>query len=81
MPTDTYDAVASEDLLAARLVTAPIPLLLVASKHWRELRKRIEEDAQMVVAEDLLTRAEEARELDSMGWIDKHLEAWPEQDP
>jgi hypothetical protein len=41
--------------LAARVGIAPIPLLLVALKHWRELRKRIEEDAPMVVAEDLLT--------------------------
>jgi hypothetical protein len=55
----TYDALASPDLLAARVVNAPIPLVLVALKHWREIRKRIEEDAQnnnMVVAEDLLRR-------------------------
>jgi hypothetical protein len=44
MTTDTYGAVAGGDLLAARLLNAPIPLLLVASKHWREIRKRIEED-------------------------------------
>ena len=58
MSTDTsYDAVAGPDFLAARVVLAPIPLLLVALKHWREIRKRIEEDAPMVVvAEDLLTR-------------------------
>ena len=56
----TYDALASPDLLAARVVNAPIPLVLVALKLWREIRKRIEEDAQnnnnMVVAEELLTR-------------------------
>jgi len=57
MTPDTYDAVASADFLAARVGLAPIPLLLVARKHWREIRKRIEEDAPMVVvAEDLLTR-------------------------
>jgi hypothetical protein len=56
MTTYTYDAVASADFLAARVGVAPIPLLLVARKHWREIRKRIEEDAPMVVAEDLLTR-------------------------
>ena len=56
MTTYTYDAVAGEDFLAARVGVAPIPLLLVARKHWREIRKRIEEDAPMVVAEDLLTR-------------------------
>jgi hypothetical protein len=56
MTPDTYDAVASADSLAARVGVAPIPLLLVALKHWREIRKRIEEDAPMVVAEDLLTR-------------------------
>jgi hypothetical protein len=67
MTTHTYDAVAGEDVFAARVVNAPIPLLLVASKHWRELRKRIEEDAPKVVAEDLLTRGEEARGLDSIG--------------
>lgn len=52
MTTDTYGALAGEDLLAARLVNAPIPLLLVALNHWRDLRKRIEEDAPMMVAED-----------------------------
>jgi hypothetical protein len=67
MSTHTYEAVAGEDVLAARVVNAPIPLLLVASKHWRELRKRIEEDAPKVLAEDLLTRGEEARGLDSIG--------------
>src|SRR5215208_8522058 len=30
--------------------------LLVASKHWRELRKHFEEDAPKVLAEDLLTK-------------------------
>jgi hypothetical protein len=45
------------DFLAARVGIAPIPLLLVALKHWREIRKRIDDDAPpMVVAEDLLTR-------------------------
>ena len=67
MSTYTYDAVAGEDVLAARVVNAPIPLLLVASKHWRELRKHFEEDAPKVLAEDLLTRGEEARVLDSIG--------------
>ena len=53
----TYDAVAGADFLAARVGVAPIPLLLVALKHWREIRKRIDDDAPMVVvAEDLLTR-------------------------
>ena len=57
MSTDTsYDAVAGPDFLAARVVLAPIPLLLVALKHWREIRKRIEEDTPMVVAEDVLRR-------------------------
>jgi len=56
MSTDTYDAVAGPDFLAARVGLAPIPLLLVALKHWREIRKRIEEDAPMVVAEDVLRR-------------------------
>jgi len=65
MITDTYDAVAGGDFLAARVGVAPIPLLLVALKHWREFRKRVVEDAAMVVAEDLLTRAEEARERGS----------------
>jgi hypothetical protein len=55
MTPDTYDAVAGADFLAARVGIAPIPLLLVALKHLMELRKRIEEDAPMVVAEDLLT--------------------------
>jgi len=68
MTTDTYDAAAGGDFLAAaRVVNAPIPLLLVALKRWREIRKRIEEDARMVVAEGLLTRTEEARVLDSIG--------------
>jgi len=45
MSTDTsYDAVAGPDFLAARVVLAPSPLLLVALKHWREIRKRIEEE-------------------------------------
>jgi hypothetical protein len=53
----TYDAVAGQDFLAARVGVAPIPLLLVALKHWREIRKRIDDDAPpMVVAQDLLTR-------------------------
>ena len=52
----TYDAVAGADFLAARVGGAPIPLLLVALKHWREIRKRIGEDVPMEVAEDLLTR-------------------------
>jgi hypothetical protein len=52
--------VAGADFLAARVGIAPIPLLLVALKHWREIRKRIEEDAPMAVAEDLLTGGEEA---------------------
>ena len=56
MTTYTYEAVAGEDVLAARVVNAPIPLLLVASKHWRELRKHLEEDAPKVLAEDLLTK-------------------------
>ncbi|HET6661164.1 MAG TPA: hypothetical protein VFH16_14710 [Rubrobacter sp.] len=56
MIPDTYDAVAGADFLAARVGGAPIPLLLVALKHWREIRKRIEEDVPMEVAEDLLTR-------------------------
>ena len=56
MSTYTYEAVAGEDVLAARVVTAPIPLVLVASKHWRELRKHLEEDAPKVLAEDLLTK-------------------------
>jgi hypothetical protein len=56
MSTYTYEAVAGEDVLAARVVNAPIPLLLVASKHWRELRKHLEEDAPKVLAEDLLTK-------------------------
>jgi hypothetical protein len=55
MTPHTYDAVAGADFLAARVGVAPIPLLLVALKHWREIRKRID-DAPMVVAEDLLTR-------------------------
>ena len=54
MTTYTYDAVAGEDVWAARVGVAPIPLLLVALKHWREIRKRIEEDAPMVVVADLL---------------------------
>jgi hypothetical protein len=54
-PHTSYDAVAGADFLAARVGVAPIPLLLVALKHWREIRKRID-DAPMVVAEDLLTR-------------------------
>jgi hypothetical protein len=56
MTPDTYDAVAGADFLAARVGVAPIPLLLVALKHWREIRERIDDDAPMV-AEDLLTRA------------------------
>ena len=56
MTPHTYDAVAGADFLAARVGVAPIPLLLVALKHWREIRKRIEDDAPMVVTEDLLTR-------------------------
>jgi hypothetical protein len=56
MSPNTYDAVAGEDVLAARVVNAPIPLLLVASKHWRELRKHFEEDAPKVLAQDLLTK-------------------------
>jgi hypothetical protein len=67
MATETHDAIAGGDFLAARIVNAPIPLLLVASKQWREIRKRIEEDAHMGVAEDLLTRAEEAGVLDPIG--------------
>ena len=57
MSTHTYDALASPHLLAARVGLAPIPLVLVALKHWREIQKRIEEDAHnnMVVAEDSLT--------------------------
>ena len=55
MTPHTYDAVADADFLAARVGVAPIPLLLVALKHWREIRKRIDDDAP-VVAEDLLTR-------------------------
>ena len=56
MSTETHDALAGADLLAARVGVAPIPLLLVALKHWRKIRKRIEEDASMVVAEELLSR-------------------------
>lgn len=57
MSTYTYEAVAGEDVLAARVVNAStIPLVLVASKHWRELRKHLEEDAPKVLAEDLLTK-------------------------
>ena len=67
MTTETHDAVAGGDFMAVRIGSAPIPLLLVASKHWREIRKRIEEDAPMGVAEDLLTRAEEAGVLDPIG--------------
>ena len=56
MSTYTHDAVAGADFLAARVGVAPIPLLLVAKKQWRKIRKRIEEDASMVVAEELLRR-------------------------
>jgi hypothetical protein len=57
MTPHTSDAVAGQDFLAARVGVAPIPLLLVALKHWREIRKRIDDDAPpMVVAQDLLTR-------------------------
>ena len=56
MIPDTYDAVAGANFLAARVGVAPISLLLVALKHWREIRKRIEEDVPMEVAQDLLTR-------------------------
>ena len=66
MSTDTYDALAGADSLAARVGVAPIPLLLVALKQWRKIRKRIEEDGAMV-AEELLTRGQEGRLLDSIG--------------
>ena len=56
MTPDTHDAVAGADFLAARVGVTPIPLLLVALRHWREIRKRIEDDAPMVAAEDLLMR-------------------------
>jgi hypothetical protein len=62
-----YEVVAGGPSFAARIGDDQAMLLLIALKRWREIRRRIAEDAPLGVAEDFLTRAEEARELYPIG--------------
>jgi hypothetical protein len=67
MAIDAPDAVAAGPSFAARVGNDQVPFLLIAQKRWREIRRHIEEDAPLVVAEDFLKRSEEARELYPIG--------------
>jgi hypothetical protein len=69
MAIDTHDAVTNRASLAARVRADQAPFLLVALTQWREIQRRIEEDAAMVAAEDLSTR--QRREiLDRLNTLD-----------
>ena len=52
---------------AARIGDDQAMLLLIALKRWRDIRRRVEEDAPLGVAEDFAWRAEEAGELYPIG--------------
>jgi hypothetical protein len=56
MAIDTHDAVAGGASFAARSGNDQVPSLLVAVKHARELRRRIEAYAAIVAVEELRTR-------------------------
>lgn len=60
MAIDTNDAVAARASFAARVGNDQVPFLLIAQKRWREIQRHIErhieEDAPLVVAEDLSKR-------------------------
>jgi hypothetical protein len=55
MAIDTHDAVAARASFTAPIGDGQLPFL-VALKQWREIQRRIEEDAAMVAAEDLSKR-------------------------
>ena len=56
MAIDTHDAMATGASFMAPFGDGQAPFLLVALKQWREIQRRIEEDAAMVAAEDLRMR-------------------------
>ena len=56
MAIDTHDAMATRASFMAPFGDGQAPFLLVALKQWREIQRRIEEDAAMVAAEDLRMR-------------------------
>ena len=56
MAIDTHDAMATRAPFMAPVGDGQIPFLLVALKQWREIQRRIEEDAAMVAAEGLRMR-------------------------
>ena len=59
--------VAGGPSFAARIGDDQAMLLLIALKRWRGIRRRIEEDAPLGIAEDFASRAEGARELYPIG--------------
>ena len=67
MAIDAPYQVAGGPSFAARIGDDQAMFLLIALKRWREIRRRIEEDAPLGVAEDFATRAYEARELYPIG--------------
>jgi hypothetical protein len=56
MAIDTHDAMATRASFMAPVGDGQAPFLLVALKQWREIQRRIEEDAAMVAAEGLRMR-------------------------
>jgi hypothetical protein len=67
MAIDAPYEVAGGPSFAARIGDDKAMLLLIALKRWRDIRRRIEEDAPLGVAGDFASRAEEARELYPIG--------------
>ena len=67
MAIDAPYEVAGGPSFAARFGDDQAMLLLIALKRWRGIRRRVEEDAPLGVAEDFASRAEEARVLYPIG--------------
>ena len=67
MAIDAPYEVAGGPSFAARIGDDQAMLLLIALKRWRDIRRRIEEDAPLGIAEDFASRAEEAGELYPVG--------------
>jgi hypothetical protein len=67
MAIDAPYEVAGGPSFAARVGDDQAMLLLIALKRWRDIRRRIEEDAPLWVAKGFASRAEEARELYPIG--------------
>jgi hypothetical protein len=67
MAIDAPYEVAGGPSFAARVGDDQAMFLLIALKRWRDIRRRIEEDAPLGIAEDFASRAEEARQLYPIG--------------